>query len=252
MKKIYLFLLLCISFFVETNARTLQENDIQQKREIQYDLNTAPTIRTLDADKIQEFSDQKEFDYTEQEESDNWWSRFKDWISQWWRKLMNWLFDIDSVTGFWLYVLQSLPYILILLILLLIAWLFLKVNPKEILLEKTPSPDVLLSEEEDIIHNKDIQQLIDQAISDKNYRLAIRYYYLLVLKKLSAKEIIEWEAQKTNEDYSNEVTDKLIKKQFKTITRIYDFIWYGSFEVNEKLYRRAEKEFKHIATLIQS
>ena len=74
----------------------------------------------------------------------------------------------------------------------------------------------------------------------------------MVLKKLSAKEIIEWEAQKTNEDYSNEVTDKLIKKQFKTITRIYDFIWYGSFEVNEKLYRRAEKEFKHITTLIQS
>ena len=126
----------------------------------------------------------------------------------------------------------------------------MRVNPKDVLSKTQDLPNVNLDEDEDIINNKDINLLIQHALTQKNYRLAIRYYYLLVLKNLSEKELIVWESQKTNTDYVRELSDGAIKNQLKTITRLYDFIWYGNFEINEKSYRQAEKEFLSINHLI--
>lgn len=119
------------------------------------------------------------------------------------------------------------------------------------LFEKHDPPQIELTEDEDIIQNQDIQQLIQQALQNNNYRLAIRYYYLFVLKKLSDLELINWESQKTNTDYIKELNDATLKDQFRIITKLYDYIWYGSFEVNEKSYQQAEKEFQSISNRIK-
>jgi hypothetical protein len=74
--------------------------------------------------------------------------------------------------------------------------------------------------------------LIKEAINQKNYRLAIRYYYLLSLKHLTESDSIAWQPQKTNEDYISEIETDHIKTDFKNITRIYDYVWYGEFNVD--------------------
>ncbi len=244
----------CFLFFITFSlSAKIQDSTVTSiTQELVYDLDSPKEIKKLNDQKIHEFIKQDDFNYTEYQEPDNWWTRLKKWFNQLWNKFKSWFFDIDEITGFWAIIFKLLPYLLIIGVLFLLGWLFMKVNPSDMLLEKQIPPQVKLSEDEDIIQNKDIQQLINQALHHNNYRLAIRYYYLFVLKKLSDLELITWEAQKTNTDYTKEISDDLIKKQFTSITKLYDFIWYGSFEVNEKSYLQAEKEFKSITNRIQS
>ena len=100
-----------------------------------------------------------------------------------------------------------------------------------------------LSEEENIIRNENIDDLIQQAVADKNYRLAIRYSYLLILKLLSEKDIIAWELQKTNSDYLDEITKENLKTPFKASTRLYEYVWYGDFLIDEPKYQKAALAF---------
>ncbi len=229
----------------------IQDSTATVSRELIYDSDSSQKIQQFDHQKIVEFLKQDDFDYTEYQEPDNWWIRLKKWLNQLWNKFISWVFGADEVTGFWAIVLKILPYVLVVGVLFLLGWLFMKVNPADMLLEKQQPPQIELTEDEDIIQNQDIQQLINKALQQKNYRLAIRYYYLSILKKLSDQELIQWEAQKTNTDYIKELTDNHMQDQFKSITKLYDFIWYGNFEVNEKAYQKAEKEFTTLTHFIQ-
>ena len=110
-------------------------------------------------------------------------------------------------------------------------------------LAKKNLSNVTLSEEEHIIKNEDIQQLIENALEDKNYRLAVRYYYLYILKIISEKELIDWQLQKTNDDYQKELSQSKYATPFVTITRLYDYIWYGDFTIDESKYNKAAEEF---------
>jgi hypothetical protein len=93
--------------------------------------------------------------------------------------------------------------------------------------------------------------LIDEAVTAENYRLAVRYQYLLILQQLSQAGYIDYQFPKTDEEYLAEIEKEPLKNQFKKITRIYDFIWYGSFEVTRENYPQAEKEFKKMHQLIK-
>ena len=109
---------------------------------------------------------------------------------------------------------------------------------------------VSLSEEEHIIKNENIQQLIKNALADKNYRLAIRYYYLHILKLMSEKELIDWQLQKTNVDYEKELLGSKFSDPFHTITRLYDYVWYGEFHVDEDIFEKHKADFAKINTLV--
>ena len=102
---------------------------------------------------------------------------------------------------------------------------------------------VTLSEDEHIIKNEDIQELIKKALANENYRLAIRYYYLYILQLLSERELIDWQQQKTNDDYMVELSDSSFKNDFGKATLLYDYVWYGEFELNHERYQKAELVF---------
>jgi len=76
--------------------------------------------------------------------------------------------------------------------------------------------------------------------------LAIRYFYLKILKQLTEIELIKWEIQKTNEDYIKELSEKRIKEKFKSITRLYDFVWYGNFKINESQFSLVKLDFNSL------
>jgi hypothetical protein len=94
------------------------------------------------------------------------------------------------------------------------------------------------------IHEMDFRQLIEETRTAGNYRLALRYYYLWVLKKLSVREIIDWHWDKTNTDYLYEIKDTTLRKDFEYLSYVYDHSWYGDFPVDEKSFTKAEKSFK--------
>ncbi len=93
------------------------------------------------------------------------------------------------------------------------------------------------------IEHADIHALIKKAENDTNYRLAIRYYYLLVLKTLSLKNHIKFEDDKTNAEYLNELNEKPFSKSFAYTSYLYNYIWYGKFSLDNSQYTKAKHNF---------
>lgn len=93
------------------------------------------------------------------------------------------------------------------------------------------------------IENADINRLINNAENSNDYRLAIRYYYLLVLKQLSIKNYIKFEDDKTNAEYLNEISKTAFSKEFGYTSYLYNYIWYGEFSLNTAEYNKAKNNF---------
>ncbi|GMN11801.1 hypothetical protein MTsPCn9_12310 [Croceitalea sp. MTPC9] len=108
--------------------------------------------------------------------------------------------------------------------------------------------DIDLAEQH--IESLDLDALLNAALEDKNYRLAIRYHFLRILKRLSQKDIIEWHFDKTNSDYQNEIAPKQLQSGFKEVAYLYDYIWYGEQPIDEKKYDTARARFKALNNLI--
>ncbi|MFI1745694.1 hypothetical protein [Thalassobellus sediminis] len=98
------------------------------------------------------------------------------------------------------------------------------------------------------IENADINSLIKNAENSDDYRLAIRYYYLLVLKNLSLKNYIKFEDDKTNAEYLNEISNKPFSDKFSYTSYLYNYIWYGEFPLDIDQYNNAKSNF---ATLLK-
>ncbi|PZR21208.1 MAG: DUF4129 domain-containing protein, partial [Flavobacterium psychrophilum] len=94
------------------------------------------------------------------------------------------------------------------------------------------------------IHELDFNKLTEETKNEGNYRLAIRYYYLWVLKKLSSREIIDWHWDKTNSDYLYEIKDNTLRKDFEYLSYLYDYSWYGEFPIDSDAFIKAEKAFR--------
>lgn len=228
-----------------------------EKKVVQYDTNTEKTPLSLNREKINQYKDNPDFNYKPPEETDNWWKQFTNWIGDlvsrlfnWlgnvWRSFWQWLLPNSQGSALWSFVIHVLPYIIITIFVAFIIWLFYKLNPGAKLMKSKEKPDVFFTEEEEIIKTRDIQRLIDKALHKKNYRLAVRYYYLLVLKRLTDAELIEYEFNKTNSDYFAEITSEKLNTGFRKATTIYDYIWYGNFTVTETDFNKAQEIFKNL------
>lgn len=219
------------------------QDSLSIKKEIRYDESEVLPIG-FDQNKIGKLKTDPDFDYTEDVRSQSWWESFKNWLSNLWDEIWHFLFgDIgsDSILAF---IINILPYLILLILVVFAVWLFIKIDPGGSILKEPAKPGVNLSLEEEIIQKQDISKLIEKALADKNYRLAIRYYYLLVLKKLRDQKVIEYQFQKTNAEYLSEIQDVFLREHFRQITRFYDFIWYGGFQVDETQFSKARREFE--------
>jgi len=249
LKKSFLIILLFLSF----GSIFPQESDsLIQVREIKYDKTANLSPVDFNDKQIEEYRSQKEFNYINTAEKDNWWVRFKRWINAKYHQFINWLFGEYKANSILAFIIAVIPFVLIFVLLGLIAWLFSRLNPGGRMLQQPKTSEVFLSEEEDLVKNEDLSALIKEAIKNGQFRLAVRYYYLYELRKLDELELIYYEYQKTNRDYSEEIKNKNIRKQFSEITKLHEFIWYGSFQVSESDFRLAEKGFIRMEDSLKS
>ena len=93
------------------------------------------------------------------------------------------------------------------------------------------------------IHEINFSESIEKFERQKDYRSAVRYQFLLVLKKLADKKLINWNPEKTNKDYLSELKSNDLKSNFKDLAYIFDYVWYGEFEVNEENYTQFKQKF---------
>lgn len=99
---------------------------------------------------------------------------------------------------------------------------------------------------EENLHESDLEGFIKQALSDKNYALAIRLYYLAILKELSLSGQIKWKKDKTNQEYLREMNGQNLKPNFQETTLIFERVWYGTGALTESIFQEIEPKFKAV------
>ncbi len=164
---------------------------------------------------------------------------------KWFFEKLGAIFGIDVDPGFFKLVETLIYIILIVIAVYIIIRLFAGTKATSFFNKKSKDLAPLKYEEEHI-EELDLENLINKALTASDYRLAIRYMYLKVLKDLSINNIIDWHYDKTNIDYINEIESNTIKHLFGNTSHLYDHIWYGEFILNESGFKSATKEFDQL------
>lgn len=249
---------LCSQSFLAQDLEKIVEKPLKEKK-----INTSKPFdkkaridtsyiqkKEFNHNKIEDFKSSDDFIYERKEEEPGILQRFWNWIKESVKSfLRNFFNDIDPAVGVLSSILRVLPYILLAIGLFFIVRYFANIAPKTILEGKNESL-VNFSDDEELLQRDDLETLLAEAVSNNDYRLAIRFYYLIILKKLSDASIIDWQQQKTNKDYIKELSEKRYLEEFKNSTKLYDFVWYGKFELTKKEFQDSAKKLQLLITKI--
>ena len=166
----------------------------------------------------------------------------------------------ESTTNFnptWLVLFEFLKWFFIIGAVVLLAYLILRfVGEGNIFGTKKrrisdPSVQIDLEHIEENLETADLDPLIRQAIADKNYALAVRLYYLAILKELHLKGAIDWKKDKTNRIYLREMREHPSFENFKNTTSVFERVWYGSQTIDEPGFEIIQPYFQSLLKNIQ-
>ncbi len=232
MRKILLFVFLFfvsnIGFgqFMQESYLSAQKDSLQQKKSTNY-------IKKREfKENLKEKYNDKEFQYTEE-------------IEEATKKKSPSRTESVMVDAILFFISNIFPFLLGAIIVFIILRTFLgsEIDFWNFKKSKTKKAKKLVYEDEDI-HETDIEGLLQKAIKNKAYRLAIRYYYLAVLKTLSNKKLIDYHKDKTNSEYLFEIKDENSRKQFSYLSYVYSYVWYGEFSIDEANFKLVENKYQ--------
>ena len=102
------------------------------------------------------------------------------------------------------------------------------------------------------IQGVDFDQLIEEAVAARDYRRAIRLLYLKTLKTLAGQTLIDWQRDKTNHEYISELRAPVLRPAFAELTRLFEYVWYGDFAVDESAFGRLRHAFARFDQQIET
>lgn len=188
-----------------------------------------------------------EFQYHDVEVQTSLWTRFWRWFWNWVAQLFSSL-KVDGHKSFFDLVLLFFEYLIIALGLGAIIFMILKlvgIDMFNVLRRKPVAVDIPYSESLENIHEIDFDTELDKAINQQNYRLAVRMLYLKCLKQLSDSQLIDWQPDKTNSIYINELVNPEQRDSFKLLTRQFEYIWYGEFTIDLPAFNNIHSLFRN-------
>ncbi len=168
------------------------------------------------------------------------WQRFWDWLTD----LIFGKVDENSKQNLQLVFIWALA----LIGLAIIVWLFTNTQFTSFLKGSTKSSSFNFTDVDEDISTIDFSARIKKAINEDDYRLAVRWLYLKQLYLLNQKNKIIYEPFKTNIDYAIELTNSAHQKKFQAISRIYDYVWYGKYDITLNKFNSIDLEFKKFET----
>lgn len=192
---------------------------------------------------LKEKYNDEEFNYEEKITSvdSSAWERFWRAVGNFFERLFSFGSSEKTLSG-----LEILMKILAILVILFVVYMIVKIIINKEggwIFSKSAKKITVSEDEEENIHTLDFKTIITNSIFSKNYRLAVRYYYLWLLKSLTDKGKIEWDIEKTNGDYLNEIKDETLKKEFQFLSYVYEYSWYGEFEIDNIDFSKIEASF---------
>lgn len=200
-------------------------------------------VRKPSKEKINAYRDQRDFSYARSlKPVDSLWDNFWSWVA----------YQIGRLLGKTSYDLFWKPFfyfILIGSIILVILKLF-GVELRAVFAREPASVELPYQIVEENIHELNLDELINEATERKNYRLAIRYLYLKLLKQLNDTGFIEWKQGKTNHMYAGDLRKSSMYKPFEYLTTQFEYTWYGEFEINAGAFEIVRSKFNEFGNNI--
>jgi hypothetical protein len=233
-----IFFLICICGHAQyTDTTTIvaapQEDYLQNEQQQFDEIHSGPLqVRTIPAEKVNQSKADKDYWYhdsvPEREKKAN---RPRP------KKEKDFTFSPLFKTVFWV--------ILIAAFVALVIW-FLSTSDIR-LFRKRPAELVTEEQEEESetenIFEMNFEKEIQKAVNAQNFRLAVRLLYLRTLRDLSQRNIISYTHEKTNSDYLFQLAGSNYYRDFFRLTRNFDYIWYGQFELSPDNYNLIRNDF---------
>lgn len=216
----------------------LSSNAADQKPVVRYDSSDLKISSPTKAQEEKLFAD-KELQYKQDEARDEgWFSRFINWLSD---KLFGGT-DPDKRDK----VTQGMTWVLVIAALGVVVWLMTRTDFISFVRGESKQVEFNFSDLEEDLNKIDFEARISKALSENDFRLAIRWHYLKILELMNTKNLISWEAHKTNIDYIREMDRSLFSNAFRRISRIYEYAWYGRYEINAAQFGNMETPFRDL------
>lgn len=87
---------------------------------------------------------------------------------------------------------------------------------------------------------------LQQAIASGDFRLAVRYSYMYLLKMMQERQLIDYRNDKTNYEYAHELENTKYKQPFRKLTRQYEYAWYGQYPLSQASFTEYLNEFQDL------
>ncbi|SHL10779.1 DUF4129 domain-containing protein [Flavobacterium chilense] len=172
------------------------------------------------------------------------WQRFLEWLGSIFKDWFSFE-STESSINFVSILLKTLAVLIIIFVIYLIVKALINKEGQWIFGKNSGKKNIYYSDIEKNIHLLDFEKLIKESIQSGEKRVAIRYYYLWLLKVMAQNHYIEWDIEKTNSDYLYELQRPVHKEEFTYLSYLYNYIWYGEFEIDETTFKKAENRFKN-------
>ena len=142
---------------------------------------------------------------------------------------------------------EEFGYVFAFLAVIALAFILYKVlyNRKQYFIkhdEEENELDVLAYVERNLM-NSNLDPYIQEAVAQKNYALGIRYLQLLNIQKLAQTDQIKWKQSKTNAEFAQEIQNVELRRGFLECTKIFDYVWFGQFELTEVNFNQYQELF---------
>jgi len=208
-------------------------------------------LRHFDSTAMAKYRDDPAFNYTADKQANTWWDRFWQWVWDVWTGFWNWIGRLLARLFGHVHLGRSafsaMKVVLLLLAVTLIVFIISRLAGIDLLRsirKNQPVDQVPYSESLENIHQINFDEAIENALTVKDYRLAVRLLYLRSLKQLSDANLINWRIEKTNSAYLNELTDVEQRRRFSIVTRQFEYVWYGDFPVDGQSFNSINSFFQ--------
>ncbi|MDT8415846.1 MAG: DUF4129 domain-containing protein [Flavobacteriaceae bacterium] len=199
----------------------------------------------ISEENLASYKTDSDFDY-ETTDGVSWFSLFTEWLKTQFIRLLESIFGNRLSETFIDVFFTILPYLSLIILLYILYKLVIKGHLKPFEPVQKRQSHASLHDDEHLIQNADLNTLIQQAIQEQNFRLALRYSYLNTIKTLSEKGLIDRQPHKTNSDYIKELKSASLADGFSSITRWYNFVWYGQFDISETQFSELGTTFRQL------
>lgn len=214
-------------------VQTALASNISSK--LKEDTSTEINIRTFPEAQLNKYKASSDFQYVRNKpEVLTWWDRLKQWILQ---KIVDAIhYSTETNLG------RALLILLVIAFIIYAAYKMIGADKTGLWAKKSAGLHLPDLTNEDI-HSIDFDELINEAVSKNSYRLAIRLWYLKTLRNLSGKDFINWKPGKTNYEYVAELAPTQYEASFKSLTRNFEYTWYGETAVTMDEYEALKEQF---------